>query len=242
MRLFTSLLLFLAANAFAGFAPGTQALYLLEGNGLDATGTYNMTATGTPAFNTGSCAPTGTKRFGPATDANYWSTPVGLGTVLAAATWNVYESYIYILDQLSPANFQTIAVASATFILRLNTTNTALRWDTTTGIETGSLSINTCYLVDFVGTANSRTIYLNNVAGTPSATNGLFPTNAAVMLGSLHAIGFDGFSFNGYQDNVRFAAGSGAAPTSFPFVDTNNTLRSPYLKNVVRPYLGRGGK
>lgn len=251
MRLLSSIA-FLALIAgelgAATIAANTQALYFSplcspENSGNDASANvYNMTQTGTVPFNSGACstAPGSTYRAGPFSDSNYYTAPAALGTNLNGKTWNVLQGYIYLLSAASPSAYQTIVASTSTFITRLNVTNNAFRWDTPSHVlEGGSLSTNTCTHFAFVGTANSQTLYVNGVNVGSNVFNGIWPTNAPVF-GTLQPIGFSGYYLNAYLDDVRFSAGSGSPPTTFPTVDiyATNTIRSPYLRQYPKAKVG----
>lgn len=219
--------------AHASCAANTQAFYLLNADGLDSCGSNNLTQSGTVPFSGPGCQVGNSHASGIYSDANYWTAPAGLGTTLNGATWNVFEGYLYLVSAASPANYQTLAYGSATFITRLNTSNTALRWDDLiTSIEGGSVTTGTCINFSFVGTASSRKIYMNNALVASDSNNGIWP-NAAPVIGSLHPLAFNGYSLNGYLDGVRFSSGSGSPPTNFPTTDPPTP--TPTFTSTVTP-------
>jgi len=199
-------------------AANTIALYNFENNALDSSGNgYDLVTVGTLAYNTTPTPiPQGLMDVGVFSDSNYFDTPGGFKTALSGLAAGTIEGYVYFNSITntpmicswndSTDNYFYVTAAGALGFTQQSVTN----------IESAPGLIITGGWYDVAATwdGSNLNIYINNTnVGSVSAS---YETQAmtAFLIGRFNLA--DGFSLDGYMDELRF---SSVARTTFPTVD-----------------------
>lgn len=220
MRWRLLLCLLLASSGLrAACSTNVQGVFLMTtAAGItDYCGGSSLTQVGTVPHNGPGCRSGDADAAGKFSDSNYYKLPASVDAAMAGTTWWVIEHYMYITGNGGGNGYESLFfnIGTTSNLLRMNVNENRLQWNNgIVSTDFGSISLNTCYLVDWVGTATTRKVYINNAIALNDGNVGVYANSATTWIGKHN--GATGYYFDGYIDGVVLEAGSGSAPTSFP--------------------------